>query len=351
MMQSAVERLDLPHWDYSDAHSTVHKPAQQPETKAQTQTPTPNSWQIKVGPLNLIKATQSPLNTQASPSPRQVTLEKEELEDRTALQQVRYTVNDFRDSNWEGIIQARNYRVEATTFTGLAAYLLLIVALLPAILTKPLQAATIFFLVGATVGLFNQLRAGVESNTRVDDYGLWHSRLVSTPVFSGLAALGGVVLFAMVPALLNGEAIAPQTATPTPTVSATTVPASTAIATSAGRATETTPTVSTTVSASATTTTTTSPTANQTPSPTHSVTPIPPTASPTPVPGAAAPPKHIPPIDDIFSLERNLFGLLVAATFGLVPALLFGALQKQVNNYNLNIQSTEPQEKSRSSNS
>lgn len=362
MMQTAVERLDLPHWDYSSAHSSgtssVHWRTPKQTGSAQTEPPT-----------------QTQVQTALPSAPTPEEKRNEELEDRDALQQVRHTVNEFRDSSWEGIVQARNYRIEATTFTGLAAYFLLIVAILPDVLTKPLQAATVFFLVGATIGLFSQLRAGVESNTRVDDYGLWHSRLVSTPIFSGLAAIGGVVLFAMVPKLLNAEAISPQTTTPTPIVIATSVPTGTLSTATTVSATETrlasataTSEASATLAGQAlgaglslaqpgtiTATSIPSPTSTRSPSPTVTATaaqatPVPPTPIPTPVPGAAAAPERLPTLEQIFSLERNLFGLLVAATFGLVPSLIFSALQKQVNKYNLDIQSTEPQANAHSSN-
>jgi hypothetical protein len=58
-------------------------------------------------------------------------------------------------------------------------------------------------------------------------------------------------------------------------------------------------------------------------------------------PGAAAPPSEIPPLDLIFDIDRNRIGLIVAATFGLTPALAIGALEKQIDNYKIDLHSTD----------
>jgi len=267
---------------------------------------------------------------------------QEQMEARATMRQVRRTVNEFRDNSWDGLIQARNYLIETVTFTALAAYVLLVIALLMGASPDSVGVAAIFFLVGAAVGLFNRQRVGSGADTHIEDYGLWHARLVHTPVFSGLAAVAGVVLFAIVPAILNAEALTPQTATPTPAlvakatqVEGTFTPTSTPIAGVEATAT-------TIAGVEATATDTPSGTPSATSSPTISPTSIPVTA--TPIPGAAAAPKHLPKLEDIFSIERNLFGLILAATFGLTPTLVVGALQKQTDKYNLAISSTETQE-------
>jgi hypothetical protein len=248
------------------------------------------------------------------------------------MRQVRRTVNEFRDNSWDGLIQARNYLIETVTFTALAAHVLLVIALLMGAPPENVGVAAIFFLVGAAVGLFNRQRVGSGADTHIEDYGLWHARLVHTPVFSGLAAVAGVVLFAIVPAILNAEALTPQEATPTPALVATATQVESTF----------TPTSTAIAGDEAIDTDTPSGTPSATLSPTTSATPIPATA--TPVPGAAAAPKRLPKLEDIFSIERNLFGLILAATFGLTPTLVVGALQKQTDKYNLAISSTETQE-------
>jgi hypothetical protein len=44
----------------------------------------------------------------------------------------------------------------------------------------------------------------------VEDYGLSRARLIHTPLFSGLAAVGGVMLVMVLPALVNLSAITPE---------------------------------------------------------------------------------------------------------------------------------------------
>jgi hypothetical protein len=76
---------------------------------------------------------------------------------------------------------------------------------------EPLTAAAAFFLVGAIVGLFNQLRLNAEAETATEDYGLTTARLLHTPLFSGLAALGGILVMPLLSSLVNGPP--PETST------------------------------------------------------------------------------------------------------------------------------------------
>jgi len=47
-------------------------------------------------------------------------------------------------------------------------------------------------------------------------------------------------------------------------------------------------------------------------------------------------------LEDIFSLARNELGVLVAATFGLVPAQLFSGLQRQAERFQTELEKSEP---------
>jgi hypothetical protein len=58
-------------------------------------------------------------------------------------------------------------------------------------------AATIFFLVGAIVGLFNRLHLETQTNTAVNDYGLSMARVIATPVLSGLAGVGSALVITL----------------------------------------------------------------------------------------------------------------------------------------------------------
>lgn len=115
-------------------------------------------------------------------------------EAREALREVRYAVNEFRDDRQDGLIRARNRLVWTMVALGVTTYLLLGLAMLKGVGKPYICAAAVFYLVGATVGLFNRLRSESQRSSAVEDYGLFQARLVTTPLVSGLAAVAGVFL-------------------------------------------------------------------------------------------------------------------------------------------------------------
>ena len=63
-----------------------------------------------------------------------------------------------------------------------------------------------FYLVGGILRLFRQLGEASSVNTvKEADYGLSTARLMHAPLFSGLAAIGGVVLVAPVGAVIPAK--------------------------------------------------------------------------------------------------------------------------------------------------
>jgi hypothetical protein len=119
-------------------------------------------------------------------------------EARAALVEVRNAVNQYRDARRAGLVHARNNVLVTVVWTGLTAYALLVFAILGGASRRSIGAAAVFYLVGALVGLFKQLRSvSAADHVLQDDFGLSIARLVHTPLFSGLAALGGVVLVHM----------------------------------------------------------------------------------------------------------------------------------------------------------
>jgi len=125
---------------------------------------------------------------------------------RVVLSQIRFVLDDYRDSRRDGIVRARNNLYTAGVFTGLTSTLLLVVAILAGASTTAITAAAAFYLVGGLVGLFRQLRTAASKDSATDDFGLSTARLIETPLFSGLAAIGGVVLTAMVAAVIPATA-------------------------------------------------------------------------------------------------------------------------------------------------
>ena len=117
-----------------------------------------------------------------------------EADARAVIRAVRHALNDFRDDRWEGLVRARNLLMGTMILTELFAFALLALAILEKAPAAAVAAAIVFFLVGAVVGLFNRLSQQAAAGTTVDDYSLAEVRLLVTPVFSGLAAIAGVVL-------------------------------------------------------------------------------------------------------------------------------------------------------------
>jgi hypothetical protein len=139
---------------------------------------------------------------------------------RAALAQVRQSINEFRDGNWGALARTRNHLLGTITATGTTTFLLLALAIAvsprtgPADpFTDPIVAAAAFYLVGSIVGLFNRLYKESASDSSVEDYGLTMARLGLTPILAGMAALGGVLIVAMLPAVMsNGVALASNSA-------------------------------------------------------------------------------------------------------------------------------------------
>lgn len=125
---------------------------------------------------------------------------------RAVLREVRRSVNDFRDDCREGIVRGRNRLYATVLFTGLATYGLLGLAVASDAGKSEVIAGTAFYLVGGIVGLFKQLHSAAAADTITEeDYGLSLARLLQTPLFSGLAAVGGVVVTALAVAVIpNG---------------------------------------------------------------------------------------------------------------------------------------------------
>jgi hypothetical protein len=277
---------------------------------------------------------------------------------RSILRQVRRALNEYRDSKWEGLVIARNRLREAVTITWLTTLLLVAVLLLVAAPVRAVMAGAVFFLVGALVGMFDLLRIAASSKVRLEqDYGFARAQMLQTPLFSGLAALSGVVLFALVPQAFKPEAVQPATTAPPPIVA----PA----AAGAGRT--PTATLTTTATPTITATPTRTPLAGTggayisvmsvdlmqqaTLTPQSTTTPTSgPTATPTPAgeagTGATAEPTPTAAtrLDGIFDLDKNTFALVIAAIFGLTPGMLTSALRERVQGFIGDLNSTEAQD-------
>jgi hypothetical protein len=176
---------------------------------------------VRLAPATAIYLSQQP-PALASGAVTAPALTPEQVTDgaRLALRDVRQAINEFRDSSWDALVRARNHLLGTMTATGIVTYLIFAVAIggraadgPSSLLTDTFAAAASFYLIGATVGLFNRLYAESSTDNSVEDYGLTAARIALTPVLSGLAALGGVIVVAMLPSALSGNILTPTTAT------------------------------------------------------------------------------------------------------------------------------------------
>jgi hypothetical protein len=126
------------------------------------------------------------------------------------LRGVRYELNTFRDSRWEKILQLRNQLIRSLALTAIATYLLLCLVILTAVPRDAVIAAAAFYMIGAISGLFGRFFGEADHSTLNDEYGLSLARLVATPLFSGLAGIGGAFV-TVVLSILSGH----QTSQPT----------------------------------------------------------------------------------------------------------------------------------------
>ncbi len=122
---------------------------------------------------------------------------------RPVLREVRHAVNEFRDDAQAGLIAARINLLWTIVFVSVATYLLVGLAVLNQVDRDRMVAASVFFLVGGVVGLFNRVRIEGGRSTAVESFGLFQARLLHTPIVSGLAAVAGVYLVAATPGFLT----------------------------------------------------------------------------------------------------------------------------------------------------
>ncbi len=113
---------------------------------------------------------------------------------RTMIYEVRTTLHHFRDDRWDKLIRVRNQLMKMTLVTGLLLYVLVEFAIMINVGAEMLKAATILFSVGGLVGLFSRLYDQSKTDTSIEDYRLATARLIAAPLYSGLSAIGGVLV-------------------------------------------------------------------------------------------------------------------------------------------------------------
>jgi hypothetical protein len=129
------------------------------------------------------------------PNQQDNTSSSDEATARSALRRVRRALNSLRDRGQEGLLRARNRLLVAIFITGVVTHILLCMTILNnSATTASLIAATAFYLVGAVTGLFGRFYREALAKSTVDDFGFSTVRFIATPLLSGLAGVGGVLL-------------------------------------------------------------------------------------------------------------------------------------------------------------
>jgi hypothetical protein len=113
------------------------------------------------------------------------------------LSEVRYEIDLFQDRNLEGIARARNRLTNTSGLLGVTALAFLGLAILAHVPQPFIIWVSVFFLVGVMTALFARAHAEWTAGIAVDDFGLSTARLVHIPLISGIAAVGGVLLTAL----------------------------------------------------------------------------------------------------------------------------------------------------------
>jgi hypothetical protein len=136
--------------------------------------------------------------------------EERQARARVALREIRHTINDFRDTSWDGLLRVRNHLMFAMTLTGLVTYILLCLVIMIHVPASAITAASIFYIIGAIAGMFGRFYREANARAAVDDYGLTVMRLFATPLLSGLAGIGGAFI-----TLIFSSSLAPTATTST----------------------------------------------------------------------------------------------------------------------------------------
>src|SRR5947209_320589 len=121
---------------------------------------------------------------------------------RSVLRRVKRALNTLQDRRLEGLLRARNRLLAAIAITAIVTHAMLCITILTAHSNdNPIIAATAFYLVGAVAGLFGRFYQESLTGSAVDDFGFSTARLIATPLLSGLAGIGGVLVLITLTAL------------------------------------------------------------------------------------------------------------------------------------------------------
>jgi len=117
---------------------------------------------------------------------------------REAIRQVKHTLNLYQDSLRETLVRLRNHILICIALTGFVTYFLVCSLILWKTSATSISAATIYYIIATIAGLFVRFYNESNNKNALEDYGLFSARLMATPLLSGLAGVGGVLVSATV---------------------------------------------------------------------------------------------------------------------------------------------------------
>ncbi|HEX5415125.1 MAG TPA: hypothetical protein VFZ25_05620 [Chloroflexota bacterium] len=135
-------------------------------------------------------------------------------EARAQVRSTRTVINEYRDDRRAGLLRTRGLLNLAMASTGVIVYIILWMAIEAVLKPEAILNAFALYLVGVMVGLFNRLFGTAGTDTSVEDFGLSATRLLTTLVVSGVAAVLGVFLISVVASTLPGVSGAGGTGAP-----------------------------------------------------------------------------------------------------------------------------------------
>ena len=123
--------------------------------------------------------------------------EAQQLGARLELQSVSEQIDDYKDDASEELVKVRRRITQSTVWTGVVAYLLLLLVIVVGMPANLIAAASGLFLIAALAGLLQRINKEIDINAGVEDYGVTTARLFLAPLVSGLAGVAGVALIAI----------------------------------------------------------------------------------------------------------------------------------------------------------
>jgi hypothetical protein len=259
--------------------------------------------------------------------------ERSKKEALGALSEVRHAINEFTDGRYQALARTRNTYLDILPIMGLAVHLILAIAILAEVPKEQIWAGAVFYLLGVIAGLLYRWYKEVGAEKTIQDFGLATVNLFRPVILSGVVALIAVPLVSLTQGLDLTTSVE-STATPTPSPTAT--------------ASAVTPTPSLTATAAEST-----------------AIPVPLAlavgrADPLPALRAVAQDgqtndrscpeepscsdEDVPSLRCIFSLQDDMWGLLVALIFGATPEVLFTLLKASGEKHINALKSTSPGE-------